>query len=54
MPDAFAQSTARLERLLKLANEETDSDKRDALTAEIRHVLDERERLKKASGIQEP
>jgi hypothetical protein len=54
MPDAFEDSRARLERLMKLATEETDSAKQDELTTEIRRVLGERRRLKKALGIQNP
>ena len=54
MLDAFAESTARLEELLKLATEEADSDRRDALAIEIRRLLDERERLKRTLRIQDP
>jgi hypothetical protein len=54
MPDAFEDSRARLERLMKLATEETDSAKQDELTTEIRRVLDERARLKKKALGQNP
>jgi len=51
MLDAFADSKARLERLLDLAAKEKDPMKCDELAAEIRRVLDERECLRNALGI---
>ena len=42
MPDAFADSTARLERLLEQIMRETDPIKYDDLGAEIWRVLHER------------
>jgi hypothetical protein len=46
MLDAYADSGARLARLLELATKEKDPMKCDALAAEIRRVLDEREFLR--------
>ena len=46
MPDPLAALTARLERLLEQAMNETDPARCDDLSAEIRQVLRERERLK--------
>jgi hypothetical protein len=46
MPDAFADSTARLEALLARIMKEKDPEKCDELAAEIWRVLEERERLK--------
>ncbi len=45
MPDPLAALTARLERLLEQAMNETDPARCDDLSAEIRQVLRERERL---------
>jgi hypothetical protein len=47
----YAESRARLERLLDLAMKEMDPMKRDEITAEIRLVLDERERAR--SGLRD-
>lgn len=52
MPDAFADSTARLEALLARIMKEKDPEKCDELAAEIWRVLEERERLKSALAIQ--
>ena len=51
MPDAFAESTARLESLLRQAMKETDPVKCDELAAEIWRVLHERDLLKSALAI---
>jgi hypothetical protein len=45
MPDAFAQSTARLEQLVREIMKETDPVLYDKLGEEIWRVLAERERL---------
>jgi hypothetical protein len=45
MSDRVADLNARLEQLLKQTVKETDPAKYDELSAEIRRVLDERERL---------
>lgn len=52
MPDAFAESTAQLEELLRQAMKETDPAKSDDLAAEIWRVLEERDRLKSVLAIQ--
>jgi hypothetical protein len=52
--DAFADSRARLERLLELATKEKDPMKADELAIEIRRVLDEREFLRNTLGITKP
>ena len=52
MPDAFAESTARLESLLRQAMKETDPVKCDELAAEIWRVLEERDHLKSVSANQ--
>jgi hypothetical protein len=52
MPDAFADSTARLESLVREAMKETDPSKCNDLAAEIWRVLEERDRLKRASATQ--
>jgi hypothetical protein len=49
----FADSTARLERLLEQIMRETDPIKYDELGAEIWRVLHERDRLKSVLAIQE-
>lgn len=41
MPDAYANSTALLEQLLRRVMKETDPVKYDRLAAEIRQVLEE-------------
>ena len=46
MPYASAESTARLESLLRQVMTETDPAKCDELAAEIWRVLEERDRLK--------
>ena len=51
MLDSFADSTARLEKLLELATKEKDPARSDELAAEIRRVLDEREFLRNRLGI---
>jgi hypothetical protein len=51
MLDAFADSSARLERLLELATKERDPMKCDELAVEIRRLLDERELLRNRLGI---
>jgi hypothetical protein len=53
MPDAFADSTAELERLVRRILTETDPTRYDELAAEIWRVLDERERLKKPKRLDE-
>ncbi len=45
MSDRLADLNARLEQLLKQTVKETDPAKYDELSAEIRRVLDERERI---------
>jgi hypothetical protein len=52
MPDAFADSTARLERLVEQIMKEKDPEKCDELGAEIWRVLDERGCLRSALAIQ--
>ena len=52
MPDAFADSTARLERLVEQIMKEKDPEKCDELGAEIWRVLDERDCLRSALAIQ--
>jgi hypothetical protein len=54
MPDALADSTALLERLLREITKEKDPAKCDELAAEIWGLLDEREHLKSVLAIQEP
>ena len=49
--DSFADSTARLEKLLELATKEKDPERSDELAAEIRRVLNEREFLRNRLGI---
>jgi len=49
MSDPLADTTARLELLLKQAMKETDPDKSDELCAEIWRVLDERDKIRKGS-----
>jgi hypothetical protein len=45
MPDAFAESTARLEQLVREIIKETEPVRYDKLAEEIWRVLAERERL---------
>lgn len=52
MPDAYANSTALLEQLLRQVMKETDPVKYDRLAAEIRQVLEEREHLRTAIDLQ--
>lgn len=52
MADAFAESTARLERLVAQVMKEKDADKCHELAAEIWRVLKERDRLKSELAIQ--
>jgi hypothetical protein len=54
MPDAFADSTALLERILKKIMKETDCDMRDELAEGLWRALEERENLKSALAIQKP
>jgi hypothetical protein len=54
MPNALADSTARLERLLKEIMGEKDGDRRDDLAEEIWRALEERENLRGASALQKP
>ena len=51
MPDAFADSTARLKRLVEQIIKEKDPEKCDELAAEIWSVLRERDRLRSALAI---
>ena len=51
MFDGFADSSARLEKLLELATKEKGPARSDELAAEIRRVLDEREFLRNRLGI---
>jgi len=51
MPDALADSTARLERLVEQIVNEEDPEKCDELAAEIWRVLKERDLLKSALEI---
>jgi hypothetical protein len=51
MLDPFADTTARLERLVEQAMKETDPDKTDELCAEIWRVLRERDELRKALRV---
>jgi len=48
MPDAFANSTALLEQLVRQVMKETNPVEYDRLAAEIRQLLEERERLQNA------
>ena len=52
MTDAFADSRARLEQLVKQVLEEEDSAKSNELASEIWRVLHERDRLRSALAIQ--
>ena len=52
MPDAFADSLERLERLLRQIMKEKNPEQCDELAAEIWRVLEERDRLKSAIEIQ--
>jgi len=52
MLDAFADSTARLERLIEQIMKEKDPDKCDELAAEIWSILLERDHLRSALEIQ--
>jgi len=45
--DEFAATTARLEELLNQAMEETDWKKADEISAEIRRIIEERDRLRR-------
>jgi hypothetical protein len=54
MPDALAESTSLLERLLKEIMKERDGDRRDELAEEIWRALEERENLRGASALQKP
>ena len=54
MTDAFADSRARLEQLLKQVMEEKNSAKSNKLAAEIWRVLRERDRLRSALVTQKP
>jgi hypothetical protein len=51
MWDSFADSSARLEKLLKLDTKEEDPARFDELAAEIRSVRNEREFLRNSLGI---
>lgn len=51
MPDALADSTDQLERLLKQIMSETDPIKYDELGAQIWRDLDQRDQLKSVSAI---
>jgi hypothetical protein len=51
MLDSFADSSARLEKLLELDTKEKDPARSDELAAEIRRVLNEREFLRNRLGI---
>jgi hypothetical protein len=46
MPDAFADSTILLQTLVRKVMTEANPAKYDQLAADIRRVLDERERLR--------
>ena len=48
MPDPFANSTARLEELVRQVMKELDPARYDMIAAEIRHALEERECLRSA------
>lgn len=52
MPDAFADSTARLEKLLAQLMKETNPEKCDELAAEVWSVLHDRDLLRSAVAIQ--
>jgi hypothetical protein len=52
MLDPLADTTARLELLLKQAMKETDPGKSDELSAEIWRVLRERDAIRKALRVQ--
>lgn len=52
MPDALADSTMRLERLLEQITKEKDPEKCDDLAAEIWRVLQARHSLQSALEIQ--
>ena len=51
MLDSFADSSARLEKLLELATKEKGPARSDELAAEIRRGLNEREFLRNRLGI---
>jgi len=51
MLDPFADTTARLERLVEQAMKETDPDKSDELCSEIWRVLRERDEVRKALRV---
>ena len=51
MSDSLADTTARLERLVKQALQETDPDRSDELCAEIWRVLRERDEVRKARRV---
>ena len=53
MTEAFADSRARLEQLVKQVMEEKDSAKSNELAAEIWRVLHERDRLRSALEVQQ-
>jgi hypothetical protein len=53
MPDAFAESTSELERLVRRILTETDPTRYDKLAAEIWRVLDERESLNTPKRLDE-
>jgi hypothetical protein len=54
MPNAPADSTVLLERLLKEIMKEKDRDRRDDLAEEIWRALEERENRRRASALQKP
>jgi hypothetical protein len=54
MPDALAESTTLLERLLKEIMKEKDRDRHDELADKIWRALEKREQLKSATAIQQP
>jgi hypothetical protein len=51
MLDPLADTTARLERLVQQAMQETDPDKTDELCAEIWRVLRERDEVRMALRV---
>jgi len=54
MPDPLADSTARLEQLLRQLRLDPYSEKADALVAEIWKILAERERIKEQIASSKP
>ncbi len=50
MPDPYAESSARLEKILQQLRMDPHSEKADELIAEVWKILAERERLRQATA----